>query len=271
MTDLIVYTFIIVDKYLLMENLIIHIPHSSTAIPLKSGYLVSDSILQEEIYKLTDWYTDDLFSSKGGEVLIAPFSRIFCDVERFADDQLEVMSKFGMGALYEVLDDGTPMRILTDEEKKIILEEYYWQYHRKFIDIVELQLSQYGRAVIIDCHSFANTPLLRDINKNENRPDINIGVDEFHTPDYLKEFSRIFFELKGYSVGINWPYQGSIVPYKFYRQDKTVQSILVEVNKSLYLDDGSLEKSDNYFQIKGHLQEYLREVRNAICEVLPTT
>jgi N-formylglutamate deformylase len=82
-----------------MKKLVLHIPHSSTTIPKVEGYIVSQSILNSEILKLTDWYTDDLFQNNIDKDVLAPFSRIFCDVERFSEDEKEVMSKFGMGVL----------------------------------------------------------------------------------------------------------------------------------------------------------------------------
>ena len=89
-----------------MKKLVLHIPHSSIEIPLLDGYVSSHDEIQQEIIKLTDWYTDDLFDSQVDDKIVTPFSRIFCDVERFADDDLEVMSKFGMGVLYEKFDNG---------------------------------------------------------------------------------------------------------------------------------------------------------------------
>lgn len=84
-----------------MQKSILHIPHSSTKIPMTNGYVVDQEVLDREILKLTDWYTDDLFSLVGSIQVRADFSRIFCDTERFTDDSLEVMAKFGMGVLYE--------------------------------------------------------------------------------------------------------------------------------------------------------------------------
>ena len=70
-------------------NLILHIPHSSHRIPLDRGYVVDKKILDQEIIKLTDWYTDDLFLFKDSVPIKADFSRIFCDTERFSDDNQE--------------------------------------------------------------------------------------------------------------------------------------------------------------------------------------
>jgi N-formylglutamate deformylase len=111
-----------------MKQLILHIPHSSTQIPLKEGFIVDDDFLQTEILKLTDWFTDDLFTSEEDVQVIAGFSRIFCDPERFSDDKQEIMSQFGMGVLYERSDNGKLIRNINSELRKRILTEYYWPH-----------------------------------------------------------------------------------------------------------------------------------------------
>ena len=78
---------------ILKNKIILHIPHSSTNIPITDGYLVDKKSLDKEILKLTDWYTDDLFYSNEDEMMRADFSRIFCDPERFPDDSQEIMAQ----------------------------------------------------------------------------------------------------------------------------------------------------------------------------------
>ena len=53
--------------------------------------------------------------------------------------------------------------------------------------------------------------------KEENRPDICIGVDEFHTPKDLVNLLKANLEEVGYGVKINSPFSGSIVPLNFYK------------------------------------------------------
>lgn len=81
------------------KKLILHIPHSSINIPFMDGYVVDYETLEKEMLKLTDWFTNDLFTTNESERIIANFSRIFCDPERFIDDSQEVMAQFGMGVL----------------------------------------------------------------------------------------------------------------------------------------------------------------------------
>ncbi len=245
-----------------MKQLILHIPHSSVNIPLKDGYVVSDEVLNKEILKLTDWYTDDLFHSPEEISVIAEFSRVFCDPERFSDDSQETMAKFGMGVLYEKSDAGNIIRTVSSELRERILKEYYWKHHGKLSNAVAEQLDKFGSALIIDCHSYPSKPFIRDLNKDDNRPDFNIGTDRFHTPQKLIDISKEFFSSKGYSLGIDWPYSGSLVPLEYYQKNKNVESIMLEINRGLYLNEPTNEKSENYREIKNVTNEFLNEIKN---------
>lgn len=246
----------------MMRKLILHIPHSSIKIPLKEGYIVDDTIINNEILTLTDWYTDDLFYSESDVMVIADFSRLFCDVERFADDRQEVMAQFGMGVLYEKTDLGAKLRNITPELRAFILENYYWKHHSHLNLAVEKQLEDCQMARIIDCHSFPDIPFQQSLNKDDNRPDFSIGTDSFHTPKKLVDASVAFFESKGFSVGVDWPYSGSLVPLDYYQKDKRVESIMLEINRKLYLKGTTNEKSENY--------EYIREVTSAYLNAMRT-
>lgn len=246
------------------KKIILHVPHSSTKIPLYDGYLVDSSVLDKEILKLTDWFTDDLFYSDEDEMIIAEFSRIFCDPERFTDDSQEVMAQYGMGVLYEKSDNGDEIRIVTPELKEKILNTFYWKYHQKFSLAVNNQLENHGKAIIIDCHSYPSIPLKRDLDKNPKRPDFNIGTDAYHTPKELIDLSVSFFEKAGYTLGIDWPYKGSIVPFEHYQKNKNVQSIMLEINRGLYLNEPSNEKSESYLKVKDITQQFIKTIKNSL-------
>ncbi|MEN8775635.1 MAG: N-formylglutamate amidohydrolase [Polaribacter sp.] len=238
-----------------MRKLILHIPHSSTNIPFFDGYIDDKEKITKEIEKLTDWYTDDLFAAETDDKLITPFSRIFCDVERFSDDSQEEMSKFGMGVLYEKFDNGDILRKVTRNIRESILENYYNKHHNKLLHFVKTSLKEKNQCLIIDCHSFPNETLNCAVNKSTFRPDFNIGTDSFHTPKKLIEISKRYFEELGYSLGIDEPYSGSIVPMEYYKKDHRVKSIMLEINRKLYLS--GIEKSDGYYKIKEVVQGYL--------------
>lgn len=246
------------------QKVILHIPHSSHTIPLFDGFIISKEAIEKELLKLTDLYTDDLFYSEADEAIIADFSRIFCDSERFPDDAEEVMAQFGMGVLYEKSDDGEVIRKVTPELREKILREYYHKHHQKFNSAVNEQLQFFETALIIDCHSYPSMPLKRDLDKTPERPDFNIGTDSFHTPQHLIDISVEFFNKEGYSLGIDWPYKGAIVPLQHYRTNKQVQSIMLEINRALYMNEETGEKTARYSETKKITSEYIQVIKNSL-------
>ena len=248
------------------KQLIIHIPHSSSHIPFNDGYVCDGESLENEIMLLTDWFTDDLFHSDKDIMVVSDFSRVFCDVERFADDAEEPMAAFGMGAVYTHLDNGKPMRIVSSRLRKHIMKEYYQRHHEKLTNAVASQIEIAGSALILDGHSFPDQPFRRDLDQADNRPDICIGTDEFHTPKELIDCSIDYFTGLGYSVSINSPYSGSLVPMRFFRKDKRVSSIMLEINRRLYLKGKGNQKSEGYGEMKGLIGGYVDLLRRSISE-----
>lgn len=247
-----------------MKKIILHIPHSASNIPLKEGYILEEKILENEILKLTDWHTKDLYSSNESERIVFEYSRIFCDPERFSDDSKEQMAKVGMGVLYEKTDDGETMRIISKELRNKILNEYYFKHHSKLNDAVKEQLKLNNRALILDCHSFPDIPMKRSLHKVVPRPDFNIGTDKFHTPKRLIDISTDFFKQNNFTLGIDYPFSGSIVPIEYYQKNKKVESIMLEINRKLYLKQGKNEKSENYEKTKKIVQEYIELLKNEL-------
>lgn len=215
-------------------QIILHIPHSKTEIPFYDGFNMD--YIEDETKLLVDHHTDKIFDIPNVESLIFEYNRIFCDVERL-DDEDEPLFEVGRGFCYTKTDDGKDLRILNDEVKREIKNNFYDKHHNKLIDMVEERLEKFGSALIIDCHSFNDSPLKSDLDKTENRPDICLGVDVFHTPNWMVSRLKSFFEYNNFSVKINSPYSGTIIPLKYYNKDKNVMGIMIEVNKKLYLGD----------------------------------
>lgn len=247
------------------QQLIVHIPHSAVTMPDLEGFIVENDIIKQEQKLLTDWFTHELFNFKNAIVLVAPFSRVYCDVERFTDDGLEPMAKLGMGVVYEKTDSGTPMRKVTPALKHRIINNYYKPHHQQFSLAVQQQLNTFGKALILDGHSFPNQPLNRDLHKGTPRPVFNIGIDHFHTPHSLLLALLNALAKHGYTdeqVGINWPYSGSIVPSEFYLKNKNVYSIMLEINRSAYMNENTIEFNKNSSEISTILESVNNELQN---------
>ena len=220
--------------------IVLHLPHASTLIPedLRQDFLLSEQELQDELNRITDHATDVIFQQAFPEAkaIVFPVSRLVVDPERFSEDSQESMSQVGMGATYTKGSLRQPLRELPSQDKRQeLMERYYIPHHQKLTEAVEESLLANKRCLIIDGHSFPALPLPYELNQTAFRPDFCLGTDDFHTPEELVAMIEKELESYGYSTAQDQPFSGTIVPMKHYRKDKRVQSLMVEINRWLYL------------------------------------
>ncbi len=243
--------------------IIINVPHSSTYIPSSELEYFTTPHLMHELSVMTDHYCDDLFDV-GYEMIRFPISRLVCDVERFRDDEQEIMSSVGMGAIYTHGSDGKEIRKISAEHKEELLKKYYDPYHKQLEEAVERKLDQFGKCLIIDGHSFYDEPLPYEKNQNEKRPRICIGTDKFHTPDIVYGYLNRIFYLRCGTVDINNPFAGSIVPMKYYQKDPRVMSAMIEVNRKVYMDHNLNKKIKGYNRLKDSIRVAVNIVEDIV-------
>lgn len=200
---------------------IIHIPHSSIYIPSFDSYINDGWKIDIE---KTDWRVAEIFDIPNIDKVIVPFSRVWCDVERL-EDELEPKFKNGHGFYYTHNELGEKYRDLS--AKNLVYNEYYLKHHKDFSNKVKSKIDKYNSSIIIDCHTFSDT--------NSNYPDICIGTNN-HTPQFLLNEFKLAFESMEYSIEINNPYSGTFVPLDLYNKEKRVYSIMIEINKRLYMN-----------------------------------
>jgi len=244
-----------------MKPIIIHIPHTSPRIPYYDGFVMDNQTIQDEINHLTDWFTDELFDLPY-PIIVTPFSRVFCDVERFEDDSQEIMARKGMGMCYTHLDNGELMRDVGPDLRERIRTDYYLPHYRALEQLTSELLYKNGHVTIVDCHSFSDVPFNRDLNKDTPRPDFCLGVDEYHTSeDLYLPIQKLLINL-GYTVHINNPYSGTMIPMKYYQKNKNVKGLMIEVNRKLYMtnSNGVVSKTQSF--------ESIRELIKNIFQVL---
>lgn len=244
-------------------GVVLHVPHNSTVIPpeVREQFVLDDDELHTEFIRMTDHLTLDLFCGMNSEipVVVAPFSRLVVDVERFEKDEDEPMAAKGMGAIYMLTSDQKPLRrSISEKEHRALIDLYYRPHHEKLNRVVEDVLVQHGHCVVLDCHSFPSIPLPYELDKKTLRPDICIGTDEFHTPGELSESFVRVFQNAGFTVSVNTPFSGALVPLKYYRRDERVFSIMVEVNRLLYCDENTGAPLDNFVTIANKISACCR-------------
>ena len=230
------------------HNLLLHVPHSSTSFPVESKVCFND--LDDEERLLVDYYTDNLFvpEQEANNIchMIFPYCRLYCDVERLINDPLE---KDGLGISYS-------RWVPCQDRHGIVLRSYsvkneafalYADYHS---DISKKLVGLIGTTLLVDCHSFSALPNL--LNSNPPDIDICIGYNDDETCPSKVVIGNIvqYFKSNGYKVGINEPFSNS----KTFNVPVTYHSIMIEVNKRLYMDEHTLEKTEGFEKLTRIIQ-----------------
>ena len=116
------------------------------------------------------------------------------------------------------------------------------------------------RCLIINGHSFPVLPLAYELNQTAFRPDFCLGTDDFHTSEELVAKVEKELQSLGYSTARDQPFSGTIVPMKHYCKDQRVQSLMIEINRWLYLGED--------YSVDSERVEALIEVLRQVGEVL---
>lgn len=230
-------------------GVIIHVPHASRIVPAdaRASIVLGDAALEAELDAMTDSFTDvlaaravaGLLDGADVEVLKAPVSRLAVDVERFPDER-EVMNAVGMGAVYTRTHDGSVLRAVADPS---LVARYSDPHARAVRDAVARRVDRDGGVVLLDLHSYPSRQLPYEIVPDgAPRPEICLGVDDVHTPPELVALARAAFA--GFEIEINTPFAGTYVPLDFYGVDRRVSSLMIEIRRDVYMDEGAVELHD---------------------------
>ena len=220
---------------------VVHAPHGGTWIPgeERPAFLLDDAALTEEIRLMTDHGTDRLAEATadlGAAVFVNRLSRLVVDPERFPDER-EEMEAVGMGFAYTATSDGKPLRHLSPADRAGLKERWYDPYAAALERLVGEVRERFERCVIVDLHSYPSRALPYEPRGGAPRPDVCIGTDEFHTPEWLAELVEASCRQGGLGHSRNTPFAGTYVPLSMYRQDRTVLSVMLEVRRDVYLDE----------------------------------
>jgi N-formylglutamate deformylase len=214
-----------------------HIPHAGTTIPsaVLNQFSVDPDALWREVTAVTDWYTDELFGMPGIAVSQTPINRVVVDLERYTDDDLEEKAAVGQGVIYSHNNLGERIRRpLSGRERQLLLDNYYRPWHLQLEMNIEQQLARWGHCLLLDCHSFPDEPFGHENDAGHTRPDICLGTG-INTPPWLLDACHSFLLSLGYTVEVNFPYVGCLVPNQF-EGSLRVPTIMLEINRRLYLE-----------------------------------
>ena len=240
--------------------IIVNIPHSSVKLDFQDLFICDIEEATSEAYKLADLYTDEMvFDNPRFIKLVAPISRLVVDTERFVDDQDEPASQYGMGVIYTHSCSGKIIKHSPDAKlRQELLDKFYYPHHNLLESITHKSLAYNNYAIIIDLHSYPSS--YRIGLQTDKQPDICIGYELPHYNKIIFDKIADFCVRNGWSYGVNEPFAGSIVPGRYYKNNPNVISFMIEIKRSLYMDEYTYQK-------KPEFEHLCREINRLLVDI----
>jgi N-formylglutamate amidohydrolase len=249
----------------LMAPLVFNSGHSGRDYPdrfLKMTRLDNISIRQSE-----DAYVDELFGRAphlGAPMLRAHFPRAYLDVNRepweldpsmFVEplsDRFNTTSPrvaAGLGTLARVVAENKPIyrERLTLDDAQTRIEGIYKPYHETLQKLLSEAMTEFGIAVLIDCHSMPR------LSRSGDRlpPDIVLG-DRYGTTcsPAIVDLVETVFTGAGLRVARNRPYAGGFATRAYGRPQHGIHALQIEISRHLYMNEVTLGKNQGFDAIR---------------------
>lgn len=243
--------------------LVLDSPHSGRIYPADFRFACDFAHLR----KAEDTDVDDLFGDApalGATLICAEFPRSYLDPNRRVEDVDETLiegrwphpvdvspkTKSGIGLVWRVLDDKSPIydRRLTVAEVEARIRRCHAPYWQAVTDAVEAAHALAGRVVHLNCHSMpAEAGPVSWVALGTRFADVVLGDRDGSScaPELTAEIADAF-RGEGLSVAINDPYKGVELVKRFGRPRDGRHSIQIEINRKLYMNEATRERTANY-------------------------
>ncbi len=249
--------------------LVLDSPHSGTHYPEDFHYIIPQFWLRQT----EDSYVDELFSfapSLGATFLKANFTRSYIDVNRAMDDLDPTMisgvlpfalepteRSFAGYGLIRHLCRGQSVYAskLSSTEIQKRLQECYAPYHAALKQIVDDTHKTFGAVWHLNCHSMPSHAV------STTRPDFIIGDRDGSSsePEFIKLIASSLRHL-GYTVAHNDPYKGVEIVRRYGHPRIGFHSVQLEINRALYMNEDTLDKSANFTALKHDLSKLIHDI-----------
>ena len=257
-------------------------PHSGRRYP--PTFLAEANLDALAIRRSADHYVDELFGDApelGAPLLAAHFPRAYLDVNRepyeldprMFDGPLPPFVNIGsmrvaggLGTIPRIVAENMEIyrRRLSVEEAMSRIETIYKPYHACLRKLIARTHAHFGLAVLIDCHSMRGNIRLSG---SDIRPDFIIG-DRYGT-SASAELSRAalqFLDAMGFSAVRNKPYAGGFITEHYGRPVRGLHALQIEINRSLYVDEVTLDKKPEFPMIAAALSTFMRQMAEFVTD-----
>jgi N-formylglutamate amidohydrolase len=217
----------------------------------------------------------------GATLIEATFPRAYIDANRsLADVDPELIAdawhgpivpsrktELGIGLVWRLARGGVPMyaRKLRAHEVVSRIERCWRPYHAALAEALDERHARFGAVWHVDCHSmWAVGDELSD-DPGRERADFVLGDRDGTTCEAaLTDLVARTLRRLGYSVAINDPYKGVELVRVHGRPAEGRHSLQIEIKRTLYMDERTLEPNRGYARLAADLDRLARALRSFV-------
>jgi N-formylglutamate deformylase len=246
-------------------------PHSGVIYPADFQSCLPTSVLRSG----EDTYVEELWQaipSVGGTLLAANFPRTYIDPNREEDDidpnilaepwatelHPTEKSRLGHGLIWSMArKQALYDRKLWVAEVENRIATYHQPYHRALQRHIEAAHERFGVVWHLNLHSMPSDSYeVLEIATDKPLADFVLGDRDGTTCDpTLIGIIEDFLLQRGYTVTRNDPFKGVALIARIGRPEENRHSLQIEVNRCLYMDEESYERSANFQNLQRDLSE----------------
>ncbi len=253
-------------------------PHSGKDYPW--AFLRASVLDERSIRSSEDAFVDELFGAApthGAPLIAARAPRAYIDLNRSADELDPALIRgvatvthnprvsSGLGVIPRVVAGGRAIYRgkISLEEARGRIAEVWRPYHRALQREIDEARAGFGLALLIDCHSMPHEAIDAAGSRKGGRklPEVVLG-DRFGAAcgAEMMDLVESAFSRAGFRVARNAPFAGAYVAQSYGRPARGQHAIQVEIDRSLYMNEETIEPGPRFEEIRARLSEVIAEI-----------
>lgn len=263
------------------KPLLITIPHSGERVPVETPWLsgLPETLLMFDVDRYVDRLYEPVIKKIALPSVKTEWHRYAIDLNRLPDDvdqdsvegHQNPSGKFPRGLHWAITTKGERLmpKPISKELHDKLVELYFEPFHKNVREELA-KIKARGAKVVyhIDAHSMPSVGTNEHRDPGERRADIVVSdcSGKSCTPEF-RDLVVKSYEQAGFSVRVNWPYFGGRVTETYGRPADGIESIQVELNRGLYMDETTKKWRED---LAPQIQKRLEAAIESIYAKLPT-
>lgn len=257
----------------------VSIPHAGERVPAEAPWLLDlpERLLMFDVDRYVDILYRPVLERLKIANVIAEWHRYAVDLNRLAEDvdadsvvgSSNPSGSFPRGLHWSITTSGEKLmpKPISLELHNVLVGRYFQPFHNHVRAQFEGFRAQHAKVIYhLDAHSMPSVGTKEHRDPGEHRADVVVSdCSGKSCSSTFRDLVLESYKNAGFKVVLNWPYLGGRVTETYGHPDQGQESIQVELNRALYMDETSKAlKGDSLIEIQRRLGQAIQEIYQGV-------